>query len=541
MDTPSPLAAVLPREAATRALVAALRSGVCYPHPVAHIEVHETHISYVILAGAYAYKIKKPVTLGFLDFANLEARRFYCGEELRLNRRAAPELYLDVVPITGSVNAPVVDGSGPAIEYAVRMIRFDPASGLDRLARAGVLAGEQLDALAHAVARLHHDASRPPPDSDCGSPPRVLVQALDNFRDIEALAPPAEVGAPLAWLRDWTLAEHQRLEAFLAARLQEGFVRECHGDLHLGNVVLLGGVPVPFDCLEFDMRLSTTDVISEVAFTAMDLEHHRLGHHAARFLSAYLEHTGDYAGLAALRYYAVYRAMVRAKIACIRARQVGIDEAQRVAALGSVREYVALAARLASERRSALVLMHGLSGSGKTTVSGRLIEALRAVRIRSDVERKRLHHFSAAERSGSALGGGIYTTADSIDTYARLESLARGILAAGCPVIVDATFLRRSQRDGFRALATSMDIPFAVAACEAPEAALRERLDLRSQRLGDASEADAQVLALQAAARELPGESEHALIIETTRIGAVEAAATALASRVREAQRIGTA
>lgn len=537
MDTPSPLAAVLTLEARARALVEALRAGVCYPHPAANIEVHETHVSYVILAGPYAYKIKKPVTLGFLDFANLEARRFYCGEELRLNRRTAPELYLDVVPITGSVNAPVVDGPGPAIEYAVRMIRFDPAGGLDRLARAGVLAGEQLDALAHVVARFHHDAPRAPPDSDCGSPPRVLAQALDNFREIEALDPPAQARAPLAGLRDWTLAEHQRLEAFLAGRLREGFVRECHGDLHLGNVVLLKGVPVPFDCLEFDTRLRTIDVMSEVAFTAMDLEHHGLGQLAARFLGAYLEHTGDYAGLTALRFYAVYRAMVRAKIACIRAREVGIDEAQRAAALGSVREHVALAARLANEHRSALVLMHGLSGSGKTTVSGRLVEAMRSVRIRSDVERKRLHRFSALEPSGSAPGGGIYTPADSIDTYARLETLARGILTAGYPVIVDATFLKRSQRDGFRALAVAMDVPFAVAACEAPEAALRERLDLRSKRLGDASEADAQVLALQIAAREPPGECEHALIIETTRMGAVEVAAAALASCVREAKR----
>ena len=537
MDTPFPLSTDLPQEAPTRALVAALRSGVCYPHPVADIEVHETHISYVILAGPYAYKIKKPVTLAFLDFATLEARRFYCHEELRLNRRTAPDLYLDVVPITGSVAAPVVDGPGPAIEYAVRMIRFDPAAGFDRLARAGVRAGEHLDALAKVVARFHRDAARAPLDSDCGSPRRVLAQALDNFREIEALEAPAEASAALARLRDWTLAEHQRLEALLAARLRDGFVRECHGDLHLGNVVLLKDVPVLYDCLEFDTRLRTIDVVSEVAFTAMDLEHHGLGHLAARFLGAYLEQTGDYAGLAALRFYGVYRAMVRAKIACIRAREVGIDAARRAAALGSVREYVALAARLASERRAALVLMHGLSGSGKTTVSSRLVEALQAVRIRSDIERKRLHRIGALEPSDSAPGGGIYTPADSIDTYAHLEALACGILAAGYPAIVDATFLKRSQRDGFRALATAMDVPFAVAACESPEAALRERLDLRSKRLGDASEADAQVLALQIAACEPPGESEHALIIETTRMGAVEAAVAALACRVREAKR----
>lgn len=530
------LAAVAARDAPerTRALVAALRSPSCFAHPVGDVMVMQTHISYVILAGDFAYKIKKPVRLAFLDFAELEARHFYCDEELRLNRRTARDLYLDVVPITGTVEAPVVGGAGPAIEFAVRMRRFAQDDLLDHLARAGRLQPEMVDALGTAVARFHAAAISARPETEFGSPALVLAQALDNLAALERIERYDGVRHAAGELVTWTRLQHAALAPAFAERSRDGFVRECHGDLHLGNVVIRDGVPVPFDCIEFDARLRCIDVMSDVAFAMMDLTY--LGHprFAARFLNAYLERTGDYGGLRVLRFYAVYRAAVRAKIAGIRAHQVDLEDRERPGAVAAIHRHLDLARHLAHRKGAALILMHGLSGSGKTTVAAELLEFLGAIRLRSDVERRRLHGLEPLARSASPVGGGIYGSGDMEGTYGRLALLAREALDDGYPVIVDATFLKRAQRDAFRALAGSVGVPFTILACEAPEAQLRERLALRNRARTDPSEADAAVLALQMAEREPLGaeEAAQAVILDTTREGWAQAATDALLRRL---------
>ncbi len=517
-----------------RTLVAGLRSAACYPHPAPDIQVLETHISFVVLAGEYAYKIKKPVSLGFVDFASLQSRRHYCEEELRLNRRTAPGIYLEVVPITGAPHAPVVGGPGPAIEYAVRMRRFPQEALLDRLAREGRLEPRHADGLARALARFHGAAPRVRPENAYGTPGRVLEQALDNFRDIGALERSHAVAESLAALRAWTLAEHAALAPLIAERRAEGFVRECHGDLHLANVVLLDGEPVPFDCLEFDARLRWIDVMSEVAFTVMDFERLGLAPLGARFLDAYLAQTGDYHGLRVLRYYLVYRAMVRAKVACIRAHQLEQEQRGGPAASADLAAHLALAARLARGAHPALILMHGLSGSGKTSVSERIVERLGAVRVRSDIERKRLNGLAPRAASGSAPGAGLYTARENARTYARLAELACWALAAGFPVVVDAAFLERGRRDAFRAIASAAGAPFAIAACEAPVAVLRRRVAARARANSDASEADLAVLDLQHASRKplMADEAAHAVAVDTVHAAAAGQALAALARRL---------
>ena len=514
------IAAIAERDAPERArtLVAALRSPACYPHPVGEVEVMQTHISYVVLAGEFAYKIKKPVRFAFLDFAGLEARRFYCEEELRLNRRTAPSLYLDVVPIGGTHAAPIVGGDGPAIEYAVRMRRFAQGDLLDRRAAEGRLRPADIDALAASVARFHAQAARARRGAPFGTPELLLAQALDNFTALEGLEREPGTRDILRQLREWTCREHAARLAQLENRRTEGFVRECHGDLHLGNVVLVDGTPAPFDCIEFDARLRTIDVMSDVAFTVMDLHRLEMPRLAARFLDAYLQETGDYGGLGLLRFYCVYRALVRAKIAGLRAYQVDIDEGERVRALERLRRHVVLARRLSGRGIARLILMHGLSGSGKTFVASQLLETLGAIRLRSDVERKRLHGVAPLGVSASALGGGIYSQEANLGTYERIAALAHGAIADGYPVIVDATFLEREQRAAFRALAERARVPFAIVACEAPEAVLRERLAIRARGGRDASEADAAVLALQLEHRDPLGSEEraHAIVIDTT-------------------------
>jgi aminoglycoside phosphotransferase family enzyme/predicted kinase len=517
--------------AAGRELIERLREPRRYPHAADGIELIETHISWVLLAGEYAYKLKKPVDLGFLDFTSLEARRRYCLEELRLNRRTAADLYLEVVPIGGSPADPLV-GATPAIEYAVKMRRFDQDALLDRVARRGGLEPATVDRLADAVAAFHATAARATQASGFGTPERVRAPAEQNFDQLAALAGAADEVAELAALRRWTGREFAARRDAIEARRRAGFVRECHGDLHLGNVALIGGRPVPFDCIEFNDDFRWIDVMSEVAFLVMDLVDHRLDALAWRCLNRYLEATGDYEGLAVLRFHLVYRALVRAKIAGIRARQGGLDEAARSALAAQRRDYLALARRLADDARPAIVLMHGLSGSGKTTAAQAVVETLGAVRVRSDVERKRLLGLGALERTGAALDSGAYGPDATRRTYERLRAAARAIVDAGLPAIVDAAFLRRADRDAFRALARGLGVPFAIATCVAPEAVLRERVAARERAGADASEASVAVLERQLATHEPLAPDERVEAVAFRADGDDAAAIRALAGRI---------
>ena len=500
-------------------LLAALRKPACYPHAAGAVDLIETHISWVFLAGDYAYKIKKPVSLGFLDFSTLEKRRFYCEEELRLNRRTAPGLYLDVVPVAESRDGLRVGGTGKAIEFALRMRRFPQEALADSLARCGKLGAAEVDAIAAAIAAFHATVPAAALDAEFGSPELVTAPALANFEQLGRLVVDPAEGAQLAGLRAWTLSESSRLHEAFAARKRDGFVRECHGDLHLGNVAFVDGRPVPFDCIEFDPKLRWIDVMNEVAFLAMDLLEHGLAAAAWRFLNAYLETTGDYAGVRVLRYYLVYRAMVRAMIACIRLHQPGAGEAAQGRAHREYGEYLALAGSLAASERRALVVMHGLSGSGKTTVAQKMSESLGAVRVRSDVERKRLHGLAAGARTHARAFGGIYAPEATRLTYERLRQVARDAVESGYGVIVDAAFLRRAEREEFRALAQELGASFLIVSCRAPEAALRSRLAHREAMMSDASEAGVTVLENQLATQEPLGDDElsHAALIDTER------------------------
>jgi len=495
-------------------LIDALRDPRCYPHAVQRIEVLQTHISAVFLTGPFAYKIKKPVSLGFLDFRSLAARRHYCEEELRLNRRTAPHWYLDVLPITGNPDAPRFGGSGEAIEYALRMRQFPQHALLDAMAREGRLSHSHMESLARGVADFHASAARAGPGTRWGSPEEVLAIALQNFDQIGALAP-GDPG-PLESLRRWTLKEHAEHEPLITERAASGFVRECHGDLHLRNIALLDGVPTPFDGIEFNDALRWIDVMSEVAFLAMDCFAHRLPALAWTFLDTYLQHTGDYAGLRVLRFYAVYRALVRAKVACIRAGQEGGGgEAARSRQRYS--DHLRLADELAKQHRPALIAMHGVSGSGKSIAAAELARELGALRCRSDVERKRLHGLAPGARSGSGLDAGLYAPAVTAETYERLAEIARNALQAGYPVIVDAAFLSRSRRGRFRELARECSAPFAVVSCHVPDALLRERVDARERQARDASEAGLEVLERQLATQEplVPEEAADVFTLDT--------------------------
>ncbi len=499
------------------ALIEALRNPAVFGGDCSAVEVVETHISWVLLTGTHAYKIKKALTLAFLDFGSLAARRRFCEEELRLNRRLAPALYVDVVAITGSAAQPVIDGPGPAIEYAVRMHQFDPCALLSRIAARGELAAADIDALAAAVAAFHARIAVSPPEGEHGRPEEILRFADDNFRQIAAAGEDDGEHAALARLRAWTRREYAALRPVFEARRRAGWVRECHGDLHLANVARIDGTITIFDGIEYSAPLRWIDVASEIGFTVMDLEDRGQKAFAHRFLNAYLEAAGDYGALAVLRFYVVYRALVRAKVARMRAGQlppgVGRDELRR-----EFRDYVGLALSASRPSQAAILVTRGFSGSGKTTCTQALLEALGAVRVRSDVERKRLAGLAPGAASASPLHAGLYSEQWTRTTYHRLRELARCIARSGRIAIVDATSLAHWQRELFRGLAAELGVAFAILDFRAPDATLRARVAARRAAGGDASEADLAVLDAQLRTAEALSEDElrHTLRVDTS-------------------------
>lgn len=472
----------------------------------------ETHISFVLVAGDRAYKVKKAVDLGFLDFTTLAARRRCCDDELRLNRRLAPSLYLGVRPITGPVGSPRIGADGPAIDWAVEMVAFAQDGLWDRLARCGELSPRHIDELVDLLARFHRDAAVAGARSPFGRAERIRAPMRDNLDALAALPLAPDVRDRLERLRRWEAAAFDALRPVFAQRARAGWIRECHGDLHLGNVTRFDGRTTVFDCIEFNEAFRWIDVVSEVAFMAMDLHHHGLPALAHRFVDASLQRSGDYAGARLLRYYLVYRALVRAKVAALRAGQAATDTAAAAAASACI----GLADRFADDGRAALLITHGLSGSGKTTATAPLVEAIGALRIRADVERKRLAGLGETERSGSGLGAGLYTAEATARTYRRLLALAEPVLRGGLPVVLDATFLKHGQRAGAAALADRLGVPFVILDFDLGLATLRERIEQRAARADDASEADAQVLLAQHRSAEALSDAERAVSVRCT-------------------------
>ena len=474
-------------------LIQGLLTPDAWPHPVDGLEHLETHISWVILTGKYAYKVKKPLELEFLDFSTLALRKHWCEEELRLNRRWAPQLYLDVVPITGSPEQPIIGGTGTAIEYAIRMRQFPQSALLSAQLDAGALDADDMRELADMIADRH--GSAPANHELCfGGIDAIRKPMLENFLYLEPWLDAEELAA----FRDWTDAELRRHAELIDQRRRDGYVRRCHGDLHLRNLVRLDDGIVAFDCIEFSEELRTLDVISDLTFLSMDLVASGRDDLAWALLNRYLEVTGDYDGMQLYGLYHVYHCMIRAKVAAILAGERD-DPAERDADLETMLHYCEVARDWIDSPRAGLVLMHGLSGSGKTWVSSRLSAGLGAIRIRSDVERKRLFGVAEDASTDSPPGEGMYDAGASERTYARLLELAASLLSAGHRVLLDATFSKLAERARARSIADNESTPVVQVVVEAGDALIAKRLAAREASATDASEANAAVLDWQRA------------------------------------------
>jgi len=473
-------------EFATADLIEGLLSPSAYPHEVGEVELVETHISWVLLTGEYAYKIKKPVCFDFLDFTTLVSRRHYCEEEIRLNRSWAPDLYLEVVPITEVRGNPCIAGEGTPIEYAVRMRQFAFNMRLDRQLAIGELGVEDMPELAAEIARHHLNASQVEPSERLS---RVTKQQIrDNYESLAGEVPDAFLAAQRRWMES-------KLEDYGVAideRGKKGFFRECHGDLKLANIVRLPEGIRAFDCIEFNRDLREIDVVADYAFLTMDLKARGAAGLASVFLNRYLELTGDYRGACLLPIYEVYRSLVRAKILGIKLRESGAS-ASAASDRRALKRYCDLARTLTTQQRPVLVAMTGYSGSGKSWLSSRLVPSIAAIRVSSDMERKRLAGLSATADSQSAIESGIYDRAITGAVYDQLLGTAGELLRAGLNVIVDASFLSASCRRRARQIAERSGADYALVATVASETELRKRLKHRVKG-ANVSEADIAVL-----------------------------------------------
>ena len=476
-------------------IITALQNPAAYSHPVTQIELIETHISWVLLTGDYAYKIKKPVRFDFLDFSSLEKRHFYCQEELRLNQRLAPDLYLQVVAITGDETNATINGNGQIIDYAVQMRQFPTENVLSNQ----TVSTAMIDALADLIAKFHTQAKMAEPASDYGSLAMIEHYGLSNFKNIQPLLHTPEQIAQLKRLQHWYTQELSLKTPLIQQRKAQGFIRECHGDLHLGNIVLFHGKVTPFDGIEFNPALHWIDVIDEIAFLVMDLKERGLNQLAYRCLNRYLSRTGDYQGLGLLNYYLVYRALVRAKVALLSWQQH-----QETHYLNDYQNYADLAERFMQTKPAALIITHGFSGSGKSTLSAKLAEQFGWIQLRSDVERQRLF---------ANTGQNIYSTEKTEQTYQQLAKLASEILNAGFSVIVDATFLKKQQRQLFQDLAVKLQVVVMILDVKASLEELTQRISQRQNTGTDVSEATLEVLQQQLINAEPLSEEEQQYVI----------------------------
>ncbi|MBT8146378.1 MAG: AAA family ATPase [Gammaproteobacteria bacterium] len=481
-----------------KTLISILQQPAAYDHPVEQVQFRETHISLVFLTGEFVYKIKKSVDFGFLDFSSLEKRKHYCEEEIRLNGRLAPQLYLEVVPICGDSRSARIGGTGPAIEYAIKMRQFDTHQEFNALLLRNELSKSHIDEAAEVIADFHSTIAIAREHQTFSTPEVVQHFANENFDQIAKLGETwlakHSLLETLRCLQRWTDDQNSKLAAVFAARKESGFVRECHGDLHLRNIVVYDDKVTPFDGIEFNDQLRWIDVMSDIAFLLMDLEDHGRFDLSRRLRNQYLSSTGDYAGLAVLRYYLAYRAMVRAKVAGLKLLQ---SDTRDDVSSTEIENYIQLAAGYTQHGKAKLIISHGLSGSGKTFLSQMLLEQSDIIRIRSDVERKRLFNIEESHHNNPGIESGLYSKDVSRQTYDHLLRLSDEILKAGYSVLVDAAFLKKEQRQLFCNYANSLGVPFLICHSVADIDIQRQRLEQRARRGNDASDANIEVLEQQ--------------------------------------------
>ncbi len=504
-------------QTAVPALIEQMMQSEFYPHPVKEpIRMMQTHVSYVFLTGDYAYKVKKPVNFGFLDFSTLEARQHFCLEEMRMNRPLAPEIYLEVLPVTQSsdrVSAPrfELNKAGQPVEYVLKMREFPQDDLFICMFEQGRLTETHMEELGQIVAQFHAQAETNDYIRSFGEVSQVRQAIDENYQQTEKYIGGPQTIEQFEETRQFTDAFFASQQELFNSRIQNNWIRECHGDLHLRNICCWQDKIQLFDRIEFNEPFRFVDVMYDIAFAVMDLEARGRKELGNAFLNTYIEHTGDWEGLKILPLYLSRQAYVRAKVNSFLLDDPAVPPDLKQEAEATAAQYYKLAWEYTRQRKGQLFLMSGLSGSGKTTVARHLARRLGAIHIRSDAVRKHLAGIPLEQQGGADL----YTSAMSQKTYDRLLELGIKLASLGFPVILDAKYDRQALRQEAIAQAKSYQLPVQIIHCTAPEDVLRDRL---SSRTGDISDATPDLLQNQQAAAEPFTDEEQSLVttLDTT-------------------------
>jgi len=488
------------------ALISQMQRSEFYPHPVTeNIELIQTHASYVLLTGDYAYKLKKQVNLGFLDYSTLTKRKHFLEAEIRLNREITPELYLAVIPITYNQQKFTLNGQGEAVEYALKMRQFPQENLFVNLLEVGKLSVDQLSELGKIVAQFHQAAETNDYISSFGTVPKIRAAFDENYQQTQQYIGRVQTKEQLEATQAYTDQFFAERESLFQARIEAKKIKECHGDLHLKNICLWQNKIQLFDRIEFNEYFRFVDVIYDVAFTMMDLDARGKQDFANAFLNSYLEHTGDWAGLPLLPLYLSRQAYVRAKVNSFLLDDPEIEEAVKQEASKTAQNYYYQAWRYTQNKPGSLILMSGLSGSGKSTVGKAIARQQSGIQIRSDAVRKHLAGIS----HGGPRSERIYSLEMTQKTYERLIKLGIMLAQEGFTVILDAKYDRLGDRTQAILQAQAHNIPLKIFYCTAPLSVLRDRLN---QRRGDISDATADLIASQQLNTEAFTESEKAYL-----------------------------
>jgi uncharacterized protein len=483
-----------------------------YPHPVTTpIQLMQTHASAVLLTGEFAYKLKKPVNFGFLDYSTVEKRQYFCQEELRLNRRGAQELYLEVVSIAKQDNKYQLGSDGEIVDYAVKMVQFPQEALLSNMFETGTITTANIEEMGRVIADFHANAQTNRYISSFGSIDRIKQSIDDNYLQTKKYIGRAQTQQQFTETTAYTdrfLSEHPQL---FCDRIVCGFIRECHGDLHLRNICRWHDKVLLFDCIEFNEPFRFVDTMYDVAFVVMDLEARGRKDLANRFLNTYAEQTGDWAGLQVLPMYLSRQAYVRAKVTSFLLDDPGISIEERAVAVKTAGDYYRQAWEYTRPRQGRLIVLSGRSGSGKSTLGKQLAQELGGIHLRSDAVRKHLGGIPLLSKGDESL----YTPEMTTNTYQGVLTLGSKLALQGFTVILDAKYDRQSLRAAVIDLAQDEGISLQMIHCTAPEEVLRDRL---AHRTGDIADATVDLLASQQAAWEdfTPAERKYVTTVDTT-------------------------
>lgn len=494
-----------------REVVAFLSDPAAYSHHPRRVEIVQTHASYVFLVGRYVYKIKKPVDFGFLDFSTLERRRGFCEREVALNRRLAPDVYIDVVAIRRVGRDLTLDGDGRPVEYAVRMRRLSAAGFASyRIAR-GLLGPRDIDRIAKRLARFYAEQHT---RTKGRLPDRQRKSIEDNLALIRAHASDANARGQVAALSAYTRTFYRSHAALLARRRRERRILDCHGDLRLEHVHLDGGRVRVYDCIEFNDRLRTIDVANDVAFLAMDLEYEGRPDLSQRLVHSIVRATRDRGIEQLLDFYKCYRAAVRHKVERLRAAEREVGEAERAASATHAERFMRLALRYATLGSCpTIVAVMGEVACGKSTLATGLADALGLDLFSSDVTRKRLAGLPLSRRPSDTVRARLYAPAMTRRVYSALLVAARAAVRDGHSLVLDATFSRRADRAELRAFAKRIGAAALFVEISAPAAVRRRRLAERA-RAGSVSDARLSDFAMLATCYEPPTELPASMALQ---------------------------